>query len=157
MGEQLFVRPTHPGRAAGSAPFDGTLISRFVARHLLPIPTEELGDDDAPPVDGHRLLGGTTFVDPVGIRVDVGPEAIVVHETGIAAERTIFAALNEIGGIAIDPEQALAISCDPRWLRAARSPVDTLVVVSTVTELSAAMRAPGMRSGILDGRGWQPT
>ncbi|MXP24214.1 hypothetical protein GIY30_23075 [Gordonia sp. HNM0687] len=152
MGEQLFVRPAAPSADGQTASFDGAAIRRFVARHLLPIRTTELDADDAPTVDGQYRVNGTTYVDRSGIRVDVGPEAIVVHDSGVAAEQTIFAALTEIGGIAIDPEQALAISCDATWLDATRSPIDTLVVVSTATELSAAMRAPQPRSGIVDGR-----
>ena len=152
MGEQLFVRPVDPSTNGRTAPFDDAAIRSFVARHLLPIATADLDADDAPPVDGGRRVAGTTHVDRSGIRVDIGPEAIVVHESGHAAEQTIFAALTEIGGIAIDPEQALAISCDVTWLDATYSPIDTLVVVSTATELSAAMRTVLPEAGIVDGR-----
>ncbi len=152
MGEQLFVRPVDPDDVMGMTPFDRETVGRFVARHLLPVPIDDLdADDDASVVD-QRASTGTAYIDPSGVRVDIAPAAIVFHDPGTAAEQTVFAALNEVGGIAIDPEQALAVSCDQSWLQTDRSPVDTLVVVSTITEMRHAMRVGGTRSGIVDGR-----
>ncbi|AZG45643.1 hypothetical protein D7316_02242 [Gordonia insulae] len=143
--------PADPiGEPGPSAPFDMAAVGRFAARHLLPVPAEDLDTDDAASMDDRECP--TAYIDPSGIRVDIGPSAIVFHESGAAVEETVFAALNEVGGIAVDPAQALAVSCDDTWLESELSPVDTLVVVATITEMRSAMRTGPDRSGIVDGR-----